>query len=158
MIFPLGFTRQYEFVMFKKMISDPCALEYLLNLGERCRNEKTATLCLPDDFISAAMGLPPTVDPVVTKHALIECGFISPAHGKTDVFEIPLFTQENANLIARWKNGAMGGRPKGKISESTSPSTADRPHMERAREDEQCVHRAALAPSAKENLDEDVPF
>ena len=158
MIFPLGFTSQYEFVTFKQQIGHDRALEFLLNLGNCCREGKTETLCLPDDYIATPMRLPDTLDPRRVKNALLNCRLITPVEGQPDMFHISFFCDHNANLISKWENGAKGGRPKKKITPLAS-LTAVPATQPSVTETTNTSNQPAPSPQGcDEKLDEDCPF
>ncbi len=146
MICPVGFTRNLEFLAFKKAINHPSALEFLMNLAERCQTEKKCDLFLPDAYIAPALALPADLDPLTVKTALIQFGMVSPIEGSPDWYQIDFFEEQNAELIARWKNGRKGGRPK-----LAKPVQGD---------DLPAAKPAQVAPALQppQPADEDVPF
>lgn len=108
-----NFTHQPEFQAFKKQIGHAAALEFLFNLGSRCQVERKTELFLPVEYIAPTMGFhAEEINPVVVRDALLGHGFLEPAGGKDDTYLVRLFTDHNSQLMACWKNGAKGGKPK----------------------------------------------
>lgn len=121
-MFPPNFTQQPEFKAFKHAIGHASALEFLFNLIGRCQVEKKTELHLPLKYVATTLGLPDGVDAGAVLAALQDEGMIKPIDQKKDMYLISLFTDQNRQLIAAWRNGSKGGRP-GKV-EGASDSTA----------------------------------
>lgn len=165
MMFPIGFTRQPEFLAFKADVNHPSALEFLFRLVERCQSEKKTEFYLPSEYIGGALGLPEGVDSEAAKASLIRHGMITPLE-KPDWFTIDIYVRHNAGLISRWENGMKGGRPK---TDRVSTKTAA-PEKELAQtggsskplrssyEAPSAGQPKAAAPASADQLDEDVPF
>ena len=108
---PPGFTRTAAYVRYKRGINHPDALEFLLNLLERCQVSKTCVLNLTDDLdLSLAMGLPDSVPTNKVRELLTESGFIVQEY-QNRPHRILIFETQNAQLLASWRNGSRGGRP-----------------------------------------------
>jgi len=108
---PPGFIRTADYVRFKRGINHPDALEFLLNLLERCQINKACHLNLEDDLdLSLMMGLPDSIPAANVRELLIESRFAIKDY-QNQPYRILLFEAQNAQLIAAWKNGMRGGRP-----------------------------------------------
>ena len=108
------FLRSAPFVRFKRGINRPEAIEYILFLLQRCQVQKKTELNLSDDLdLELTLNLPEGLDACKVRELLIECGFIKQMED-SDLYSIDLFKDTNAGLIANWKNGGMGGRPRKK--------------------------------------------
>jgi len=147
MNFPANYTRRPDVLLFKKSIGHPAALEFLFNLGSRCQVERKLELHLPDEYIGYALGLPEDMNSAPVKSALIKYRMIVPVEGKPDVYAIRVFIENNRGLIANWRNGPLGGRPR-------RTAIADTP----VSHNPDAKHNVAQLAEPAENLAEDVPF
>ena len=121
MNFNNNFTRSPNYIRFKRSINRPEALEYLLNLGLICQNERTIYLDFPDNFeLAVSLGLPDELDPELVKQQLIKCGFMEELDREAGSYLITLFQDNNRSLISKWENGKKGGR--GNINEANQQS------------------------------------
>ena len=106
MNFNNNFTRSPNYIRFKRSINRPEALEYLLNLGLICQNERTICLDFPDN----SLGLPDDLDPELVKEQLISCGYMEALDREAGSYLITMFQDNNRSLISKWENGKKGGR------------------------------------------------
>lgn len=118
---PPDYTRDLGFLAFKKAIGHPSALEFVFNLCARCQIGRTKELVIPDEHFADALGLPEGVDADAAKRALIKNGLIEEIPGRPSAYFVAVFVKNNANLIACWANGALGGRPQRKDVGSPKP-------------------------------------
>ena len=115
MNFNINFTRTPEFFKFKEGIGVPDALEYILNLGQYCQIERKAILHIPDELSwRLILNLPTDTQAVTVRDNLLSSGLVKQESGSAHSFHITFFEESNAPMIASWKNGSQGGRPKQK--------------------------------------------
>lgn len=100
--------------MLSDILSDEMAPIYIIRLWGHCQNRR--------EWIFYGMPVQATKaicryqgDAERFESALIECGFLS---RDGDQITVVGWDEHNASLIANWKNGARGGRPKGSTKET----------------------------------------
>jgi len=122
MNFKLNFTSTPAFARFKHGLEREDALELLLKLGQHCQIEKKTVLQMPHEFDwRLILGLSSNPEAAKARNSLLASGLVKQASGSADSFQITFFEESNASLVASWKNGSQGGRPKQKnqTNEST---------------------------------------
>lgn len=141
MIVDPDFLEHWKTRMLIDMLGDEAAPLYVIRLWGHCQNRRewvfdgmpihaTKAICR---FNGEAHEL---------EKALIECGFLEREHNKITVVG---WDEHNASLIANWKNGSRGGRPKKNPKEpdkkpmglpSDNPRGTDKIGLDRIRLDE----------------------
>ncbi len=86
---------------------DPMAALYILRLWGHCQERKSDTFVMPTRGLKAQCKFPG--DAEVFERALADAGFIERAG---DTVVVCGWAEKNASLLAAWKNGDKGGRPK----------------------------------------------
>lgn len=118
---------------------DELAPMYVIRIWGHCQTRRATDFEVPAAGLKAICRAPH--DAATFEQAMIEAGFVE-REGK--MLRVPKWADHNAKLIANWKNGQGGGRPKGGKEEPTGnpPETHEEPnenpsltHSEPIRED-----------------------
>jgi hypothetical protein len=123
MIVEYDFLDHWKTQMLIHLLDDPCAPQYVLRLWGHCQIRKTYRFSMGSKRVISNMISGVCKYPLGAKRtaeeffdALNECGFIDVCEKQSGdenfSFEVHDWKDVNASLIASWKNGRQGGRPR----------------------------------------------
>ena len=101
---------------------DESAPLYVIRIWGHCQQRRADAFAMPAAGLKALCRAPG--DAAALETALIDAGFIE-RDGLT--LRVPKWSEKNASLIAAWKNGGKGGRPKTEPEENP-PETQGEPN------------------------------
>jgi hypothetical protein len=140
---------------------DELAPMYVIRVWGHCQTRRATEFEVPPAGLKAICRAPH--DAAMFEQAMIEAGFIERAGA---LLRVPKWADHNAKLIANWKNGQGGGRPKGGKEEPTEnpPKTQEEPnenptltHTEPIREEKRREEEKPTQTLASEGLSEPIP-
>lgn len=114
MIVEPDFLDHWKTQMLIRMLNDDCAPLYLIRLWGHCQMRKTHGFTYSSKrFLAAVCKVPKNANFTDEQFhdALIESGYVDIEDDRLIVHE---WDSVNASLVASWKNGKKGGRPKKK--------------------------------------------
>jgi hypothetical protein len=101
-------------------LADPMAPLYILRLWAHCQERRSDTFVMPARGVKSQCKCPADAD--VFEAALIEAGFLQRDGATITVLG---WSEKNASLLAAWKNGIKGGRPKKNPDETPGKPTGN---------------------------------
>ncbi|MBN1404172.1 MAG: hypothetical protein JW942_06890 [Opitutales bacterium] len=107
MIIDPTFTKHWKTKRLTRLLNDPAAPVYVINLWAHCQVSHKSTLDIPLEAIAEICDY--DGDPDAFARAMIECRFID-AIG--DGYQVHQWEEYNASLISARENGKKGGRPR----------------------------------------------
>ena len=124
MIVQPDFLSHWKTQLLVETLEDPCAPIYVIHLWGHCQNRKTDRFQRVNPSILKAICKAAKHDATAFENAMVLCGFVLI---ENDTIIAHDWSVINASLIAAWKNGRKGGRPKTKNLNKTHGLTQTKP-------------------------------